>query len=65
METKSENMKQKIVPFLWFDENAEEAVNFYVSCFKNLKAGSISRYDEASSKASGRPRFCFDCVISA
>ncbi|HET7115322.1 MAG TPA: VOC family protein [Hanamia sp.] len=54
-ENKSENRRQKIVPFLWFDDNAEEAVNFYISCFKNSKAGSISRYDEASAKASGRP----------
>jgi len=51
----TENMKQKIVPFLWFADNAEEAVDFYISCFKNSKAGSISRYDEASAKASGRP----------
>ena len=42
MET--ENMEQKIVPFLWFDKNAEEAVNFYISSFKNSKAESISRY---------------------
>jgi predicted 3-demethylubiquinone-9 3-methyltransferase (glyoxalase superfamily) len=55
METQTVNMQQKIVPFLWFDENAEDAVNFYISCFKNSKAGSISRYDEASAKASGRP----------
>lgn len=55
MDTKTENKKQKIVPFLWFDDNAEEAVKFYISCFKNSKAGSISRYDEASAKASGRP----------
>ena len=55
METQTDNKKQKIVPFLWFDENAEEAVNFYISCFKNSKTGSISRYDEASAKASGRP----------
>ena len=55
METTTINLKQKIVPFLWFDENAEEAVNLYISCFKNSKTGSISRYDEASAKASGRP----------
>lgn len=47
-------MKQKIVPFLWFDKNAEEAVNFYVSCFKNSKTGSISRFDEATAKATGQ-----------
>ncbi len=37
---------QKITPFLWFDGNAEEAVNFYTSIFKNSKIGSISRYGE-------------------
>ena len=46
---------QKITPFLWFDNQAEEAVNFYTSVFKNSKMGKVSRYDEASSKASGRP----------
>jgi predicted 3-demethylubiquinone-9 3-methyltransferase (glyoxalase superfamily) len=55
METKTESMKQRIAPFLWFDKNAEEAVSFYISCFKNSKAGSISRYDKASAKASGQP----------
>ena len=38
---------QKITPFLWFDNNAEEAVNFYLSVFKNSKAGKISRYGDA------------------
>ncbi|HYU64666.1 MAG TPA: VOC family protein [Candidatus Paceibacterota bacterium] len=37
-------MKQKITPFLWFDKNAEEAINFYVSIFKNSKIVSIKRY---------------------
>ena len=46
---------QKISPFLWFDDNAEEAVNFYVSVFKNSKVGNITRYDEDAAKASGRP----------
>jgi predicted 3-demethylubiquinone-9 3-methyltransferase (glyoxalase superfamily) len=46
---------QKITPFLWFDTQAEEAVNFYCSVFENSKMGSVARYDEASSKASGRP----------
>jgi predicted 3-demethylubiquinone-9 3-methyltransferase (glyoxalase superfamily) len=34
---------QKIVPFLWFDGKAEEAMNFYVSVFKTAKAGRVSR----------------------
>ena len=38
---------QKITPFLWFDDKAEEAMNFYVSVFKNSKRGRISRYGDA------------------
>ena len=38
---------QKIVPFLWFDRQAEEAANFYVSIFKNSKIGKVRRYGEA------------------
>ena len=37
---------QKITPFLWFDNNAEQAMNFYVSIFKNSKVVSVSRYGE-------------------
>jgi predicted 3-demethylubiquinone-9 3-methyltransferase (glyoxalase superfamily) len=37
---------QKITPFLWFDGNAEEAMNFYVSVFKNSKVLSVNRYGE-------------------
>ena len=37
---------QKITPFLWFDNKAEEAMNFYTSIFKNSKIGSITRYGE-------------------
>ena len=46
---------QKITPFLWFDNQAEEAAKFYASVFKNSKIGRILRYDEASAKAAGRP----------
>jgi predicted 3-demethylubiquinone-9 3-methyltransferase (glyoxalase superfamily) len=56
---------QKITPFLWFNDNAEEAVKFYTSVFsreagsrsagKNSKIGKITRYDEAGAAASGRP----------
>jgi predicted 3-demethylubiquinone-9 3-methyltransferase (glyoxalase superfamily) len=46
----------KITPFLWFDNQAEEAINFYTSIFKNSKIGSISRYDEKGAGASGRPQ---------
>ena len=38
---------QKIIPFLWFDNNSEEAMNFYISVFKNSKITSITRYGEA------------------
>ena len=38
---------QKITPFLWFDGKAEEAMNFYVSVFKNSKVGRVTRYGEA------------------
>jgi predicted 3-demethylubiquinone-9 3-methyltransferase (glyoxalase superfamily) len=37
---------QKISPFLWFDDQAEEAANFYVSIFKNSWIQSVSRYAE-------------------
>jgi predicted 3-demethylubiquinone-9 3-methyltransferase (glyoxalase superfamily) len=40
-------IKQRITPFLWFDGQAEEAANFYVSIFPNSKVGSTSRYGEA------------------
>ena len=38
---------QKITPFLWFDNNAEEAMNLYTSIFKNSEVLSVSRYGEA------------------
>jgi predicted 3-demethylubiquinone-9 3-methyltransferase (glyoxalase superfamily) len=47
---------QKITPFLWFDNQAEEAANFYASIFRNSKVGHVARYDEAGAKASGRPK---------
>jgi predicted 3-demethylubiquinone-9 3-methyltransferase (glyoxalase superfamily) len=46
---------QKITPCLWFDSNAEEAVNFYTSIFKNSKIGNISRYGEAGYEIHGKP----------
>ncbi len=39
-------MVQKITPFLWFDKNAEEAINFYTSIFKDSRIVSIKRYPE-------------------
>lgn len=46
---------QKIVPNLWFDGNAEEAVDFYVSIFRNSAVGQISRYGEAGKEIHGQP----------
>ena len=45
-------MKQ-ITPFLWFDKEAEEAANFYVSVFPNSKLGTIARYGEAGPREAG------------
>ncbi len=38
---------QKITPFLWFDGQAEEAMTFYTSIFKNSKIGKVTRYGDA------------------
>jgi len=46
---------QRITPFLWFDDKAEEAAHFYASIFKNAKVGKITRYSAEASNASGRP----------
>ena len=45
---------QKITPFLWFNNNAEEALNFYSAIFKDSKIGEISRYNDESAKVSGQ-----------
>jgi len=49
---------QKIVPFLWFDGRAEEAMNFYISIFKNSKIGTVTRCGD------GGPMFKFSSAIS-
>ncbi|MCK9294824.1 MAG: VOC family protein [Desulfobulbaceae bacterium] len=46
---------QKITPFLWFDNQAEEAVNFYVSIFANARILSVTHYGEEGAEVSGRP----------
>ena len=49
---------QKITPFLWFDNQAEEAANFYVSIFSTrgtAKVTDVSRYGAAAAEAAGRP----------
>jgi predicted 3-demethylubiquinone-9 3-methyltransferase (glyoxalase superfamily) len=45
---------QKITPFLWFDDQAEEAAKFYVSIFKRSKIGSVARYGEAGPGQKGK-----------
>jgi predicted 3-demethylubiquinone-9 3-methyltransferase (glyoxalase superfamily) len=40
-------MQQKIVPFLWFDDEAEEAMSFYASIFKDSEIVDVTRYGEA------------------
>lgn len=45
---------QKITTFLWFDTQAEEAANFYVSVFKNSKIESVSRYPAEGEEVTGR-----------
>ena len=47
---------QKITPFLWFNDNAEEAVKFYTSIFKNSRILKIARYGEEGEKVAGRPK---------
>jgi predicted 3-demethylubiquinone-9 3-methyltransferase (glyoxalase superfamily) len=47
---------QKITPFLWFDDNAEEAAKHYVSIFRNSRIVNIARYGEAGAKSSGRAK---------
>lgn len=44
---------QRIKPFLWFDNNAEEAINLYVSIFKNSKVLKVTRYGEAGPGPAG------------
>src|SRR6266545_1025549 len=44
---------QQITPFLWFDDKAEEAMNFYTSIFKNSKIGSVTRYGEGGPGPAG------------
>jgi predicted 3-demethylubiquinone-9 3-methyltransferase (glyoxalase superfamily) len=44
---------QQITPFLWFDDQAEQAVNLYTSIFKNSKIVSVARYGEAGPGPAG------------
>ena len=50
--------QQKITTFLWFDNQAEEAANFYVSIFKNSKILNVSRYGDAGPGPKGSAMVC-------
>lgn len=47
---------QKITPFLWYNDNAEEAAKFYKSVFSDTKIKTTTRYSQESSKAAGMPK---------
>ncbi len=47
-------MSQKITPYLWFDENAEEAVNLYTSLFENTQITHLSRYPDGGRGEPGK-----------
>ena len=58
---------QKITPFLWFDGKAEEAMNFYVSIFKNSKILGANRFQLEGQKflvLNGGPQFTFTPAVS-
>lgn len=48
-------IQQKITPFLWFDNNAEEAVNFYASVFRDSAIGIVTRVSKEVAQESGMP----------
>jgi predicted 3-demethylubiquinone-9 3-methyltransferase (glyoxalase superfamily) len=47
------NNTQKITPYLWFDDQAEEAANFYTSIFKDSKIEEVTRYGKAGPRPEG------------
>lgn len=53
LKKEKQDLMQKINPFLWFDKQAEEAVKFYVSIFKNSKIGEIIRYGREGQEIHG------------
>lgn len=55
MSTATPKRLKRITPCLWFDRDAEEAVSFYTSIFRNSQIMSVSRYGEAGAAASGMP----------
>ena len=55
MPTPTPAISQKITPFLWFDSNAEEAVAFYTSIFKNSRTLAVCRYSDAGNYIGEQP----------
>ena len=49
------NVTQRIAPCLWFDDQGEEAANFYVSIFPNSRIVMVTRFSEAGFEIHGRP----------
>ena len=47
-------IKQKIVPHLWYDNEAKEAAEFYTAIFPNSKVVAVTRYSEAGQEVHGR-----------
>lgn len=54
MKLNGTNGRDKVMPCLWFDHQAEDAANLYVSLFDNSRIGSISRYGEAGKETHGQ-----------
>jgi predicted 3-demethylubiquinone-9 3-methyltransferase (glyoxalase superfamily) len=54
-QNKNTGTLQKITPFLWFDDRAEEAADLYISLFDESGKKQVTRYDESGAQASGRP----------
>jgi predicted 3-demethylubiquinone-9 3-methyltransferase (glyoxalase superfamily) len=52
--TRTQPVTQKITTFLWFDSNAEEAVNFYVSVFKNSRVLNTTHYGDSGAGPQGK-----------
>ncbi len=56
---------QKITPFLWFDDQAEEAMNFYLSVFKKAKAGKVVSQGKAGPRPEGSVLAALSACASA
>lgn len=52
-EQEKDTVAQKITPYLWFDSTAEEAINFYVSVFKDAEILNVTRFGEAGPGPAG------------